>query len=152
MSSSTIYVRHALTSMEEGAYQTFGDLVFYPNGAVRLGGTTFAYRTSIHRHQFGAALIALRVVDRPNDLEVITPQGSTLKFLYRPFFRRWYQVVEIYDPWIYLQQERFGTLIAIGIYYLRCGAKWLLIQVVHCVCLVAFVAVGCLLAKYFFRN
>jgi hypothetical protein len=148
MSSPTIYVRHALTIVEEGDYQTFGDLVFYPNGAVRLGGTTFAYRTSIHRYQFGAALTALRVVDRPNELEVITPQGSTLKFLYRPFFRRWYQVVEIHDPWIYLQQERFGTLVAISIYYLRCGTKWLLVEVVRLLCLMAFVVVVCLLAKY----
>lgn len=142
MSVPGIFIRHALTSVEEGAYQTFGDMVFYPNGGVRLGGTWFAYRTSIHRYRFGANLIAMRGQADLNTIEVETPAQGRLRFLYRPLFRKWYQLVEVHDPWLQLHQQRYGNEVAIGLYYVRGGLRSFLIGTLN-------LAVCCLLGALF---
>ncbi|MDZ4656133.1 MAG: hypothetical protein SH868_01000 [Bythopirellula sp.] len=124
MPKQIIYLRHPLTSVEEGAYQTFGDMVFYPNGGVRLGPAWFAYGTPIHRHRFGANLIAVRSVHDANLLEIEMPAGGQLRFLYRPLFRKWYQMVEANDPRLYLHQQRYGTHVAVVLYYVRWSICW----------------------------
>ncbi len=128
MPKPMVYLRHPLKREEDEAFQTFGDMVFYPNGGVRLGGKWFAYRSAIHRHRFGANLVALRSVNDLNALEVETAAGGRLRFRYHPIFRTWHQVVEVHDPRLYLHQQRYGTLPAIGLYYARWCLRWAAIQ------------------------
>lgn len=128
MNQQSFYVRHPLASVDDGAYQTFGDMAFYPSGGVRLGGTWFAYGTAIHRHRFGANLVAMRGYTDLNALDVETPQGGHLYFRYRPLFRKWHQMVEVHDPRLHLHRQRYGRLAAAGLYYLRWGVRWAAVQ------------------------
>lgn len=139
MTKPIIHSRHVLPYVEDESYQTFGDLQFYPNGIVKLGPTSFAYGAPIHRHRFGANLVAWRNIDEPHILEIETPVGTRLRFLYRPFFRTWYQLVAIDDPRLYLHQERYGTEIAIGLFYVRWAARWAIITTLQTLlCLFVF--------------
>lgn len=113
MPKSIVYCRYPLKSVDEGAHQVFGDLLFFPNGSVQLGPKWFGYRVPIHRHRFGANLVAIRLFDEPNNLRVETPLGRHLYFLYRPYFRCWYQLVEVDDPRFYLHRDRYGFRIAV---------------------------------------
>jgi hypothetical protein len=131
MAKNVIYCRVMIPKVEDESYQAFGDLQFSPNGGVRLGPTFFAYGTPIHRHRFGANLVALRSIDEPKLLTVETPFGGSFQFLYRPLFRTWYQLVEVEDPRLYFHQERYGTQIAILFYYIRWGMRWAFIKSLH---------------------
>ena len=147
MAQSVIHSRHLLKYVKDESYQEFGDIVFYPNGGVKLGPTLFAYRAPIHRHRFGANLVACRNIDEPNILEIETPFGSRLRFLYRPLYRCWYQLVEVEDPRLTLHQERYGTAVAIALYYVRWGVRWVFIQTLHFLLLVLAIALLILIAK-----
>lgn len=150
MQNVVILVRHPLVSVEDGAYQVYGDFVFYPNGDVRLGPAWFAYGTVIHRHVFGANLVACRAGDRPHALDIETPAGP-LCFWYRPWLRKWYQLVELNDPRTYLHYRRYGLRITVALYYLRRGTRRLITEaaLVSLIFVLSFLA--CLLLLFLSR-
>ena len=149
MKKKIIHARHQLPAVEDESYQIFGDLQFYPNGGKRLGPTFFAYRAPIHRHRFGANLVACQQIDQPNILDIETPFGPNLRFQYRPLYRTWYQLVDAEDPTLYLHQERYGTHIAVGLYYIRWATRWAFIKAIHFLITVLVIVVLLLIARLF---
>ena len=125
---------------DDESYQTFGDFKFYPNGGASLGPTHFVRGAPIHCYRFGANLVALRHIDQPNLLEIDLPFGGRLKFLYRPWFRKWYQLVKVEDPALYFHQERYGTMAALALYYVRRGMRWAIVEAVQLLLLALAVA------------
>lgn len=119
MQRDVLHTRMRLPYDKDEIFQTFGEWSFFRSGAVQLGLILYAYRTPIHRERFGANLTAIRDANDPTFLAIETPFGRTLRFQYRPLLRRWYQIVEIDDPWVYAVHARFGARIAICAYLLN---------------------------------
>ena len=106
--------------------QTFGDFLFNRDGGSRFGGIWFGYGIPIHRHRFGANLVATRHIDEPNDVFVLTPDGLRLHFQYHRWLRSWYQVIDVNHPVLERRQKSYGTLLAVLLYYMPSALRGLI--------------------------
>lgn len=105
------------------SYQVYGDILFFRDGSVRLGGKHFSKGSAIHPYVFGSNCVARRRIDELLRLRVDYPDDSVMHFKYVPSRRYWMQRAELIDPRLHQDAERFGDTTALFLYNLRNTAQ-----------------------------